>query len=122
MAQPIIFKTTGALRVVKGRAYTIANLPTVTPAVNTIKIGEAPIIWRKVYNKNGETEQEKGVDKYIKGNQRGVWLLITRSGVTYGTGDDANIPSLYKEGDEIALDSLNTYTFLQTCIIEYGNL
>ncbi len=124
MAQPPIFKSVGGLRVEKGRAYTMATLPIVpTTPIDTIKLSEAPLIWRKVYDRNGDTEKDdKGLDKYIRGSQRGVWILITRAGVTYGTGADVNIPVLYKEGDEIALHADNTYTFLQTCVVEFGNL
>lgn len=124
MAQAPAFQSSGGLRVAKGRAYTVADLPTVpTTGITIVKISEAPLIWRKVYDKNGDVEKdEKGLDKYVKGNQRGVWVLISRSGVTYPTGDDVNIPVLYKEDDEIGLHADNSYTFLQPCTVEYGNV
>jgi len=123
MAQAPVFKSVGGIQTVKGRAYTSADLPTVSPdPIDTIKISEAPLIWRKQYNQDGTVIQENGKDKYAKGNQRGVWILIVRDSVTYGTVDDVNVPTLHKEGEEIGLDANNTYTFLNACRIEYGNL
>ncbi|NOQ31785.1 MAG: hypothetical protein GQ570_11745 [Helicobacteraceae bacterium] len=123
MAHAPVFKSAGGIQVVKGRSYTSSDLPTVpvTP-IDTIKISEAPLIWRKVYNQDGTIEKKDGKDKYVKGNQRGVWILIKRTTVTYGAGDDVNVPVLYKEEDEIALHADNTYTFLAPCRIEYGNV
>jgi len=125
MAQAPVFKSVGGIQVVKGRPYTSADLPTVpvTP-IDTIKISEAPKIWRKVYNQDGTIKQDSGgKDVYSRGSQRGVWILIVRDGVSYDTsGEDVNVPTLHKEGEEIGLDDDNTYTFLNACRIEYGNL
>jgi hypothetical protein len=122
MAQPIIFTSVGGIQTVKGRGYTVSDLPTVTPtAINTVVVNEAPLLWRKKLNEDGTTvKNEDGTDKYVETNQRGVHIYIVRTGVTYGTGVNKNVPVIYKEGDEIALDSGDTYTFLESCTIEFG--
>jgi len=121
MAQAPVFKSVGGIQVKKGFPYTEANLPTVPVTdIDTIKISEAPLIWRKQYNQDGTVIQVDGKDEYVEGNQRGVWILIVRSDAVYLTGDFANVPTLHKEGEEIGLEPKNTYTFLNECRVEYG--
>lgn len=121
MAQSPTFSTVGGMEIEKGRTYTSVDLPT-GAVINTIKITEAPRIWRKEYNQDGTIIQENNRDKYSKGNQRGVWMLIKRTGAVYGTGADVNVPVLYKEGEEIKVHASNSYTFLGVCRIEYGEV
>lgn len=116
MAQPSLFYSYGGMKVIKGSSYTTANLP--SALINTVVVSEAPRIFRKKINQDGTTVKDaNGIDGYSEGNQRGVWILIKRTGVTYTT---PNVPVLYKEGDEIALHVDNTYTFLNDCTIEFG--
>ena len=116
MAQPALFYSYGGMQVTKGTSYTTANLP--SALINTVVISEAPRIFRKKYNQDGTTIQDvRGLDEYAEGSQRGVWILIKRTGVTYTI---PNVPVLYKEGDEIVLHADNTYTFLGNCVIEFG--
>lgn len=121
MAQAPTFSTVGGMEVKKGRTYTSADLPT-GAVINTIKISEAPRIWRKEYNQDGTTIQSNGKDSYVKGNMRGVWVKINRTGAVYGSDDDVNVPVLYKEGEEIVVHASNEYTFLGSCRIEYGEV
>lgn len=124
MAQSPTFSTIGGMDIEKGRTYTSVDLPVVSggAVINTIKITEAPRIWRKEYNQDGTITKEEGRDKYTKGNFRGVWILIKRSTATYGTGADVNVPVLYKEGEEIKIHADNSYTFIGVCRIEYGEV
>ena len=118
MAQAPAFFTVGCLEVPKDSEWTTADLPTITPPVDTVRIVEAPLIWRPSYEQNGTVVTDaKNTPVYTKSNQRGVRILITRSGVTY---NNTNIPALYKEGEEIALHDDNTYKFVDACIVEYG--
>ena len=116
MAQALIFTTWGAVTASKNQSFTSADLPDVL--INTVKISEAPLIWRKNLEQDGTQITKNGKPLYIKSNKRGVRILITRTGLDY-TGF-TNVPTLYFEGDEIAIEALNTYKFLNECTIEYG--
>lgn len=118
MAQSPVFYTIGSMQVSKAVSYTTADLPTV-PAVtiDTLRISEAPRIWRADIAQDGTHIQKDGKPSYTKGNQRGARVTTTRAGVTYTS---PNVPTLYKEGEEIALHDDSTYVFYNDCIVEYG--
>jgi len=118
MSQPQRYKPYGALQVKKSVAYTSDDLPTGV-TIDTLQIVEAPLVWRKALNQDGTLIKERGKPKYVKGNKRGVYILIVNSNATYDE-DFPNVPSLYLEGDEIVMDTDNTYTFLENCTVEYG--
>lgn len=101
MAQAPAFTSWGSANIEKGKPYVKSDLP--DPTINKMRIASAPKIQR-----NGETRLSK---------DRGVWILIARTGLTYSL---PNVPTLYRENDEIVIDANNTYTFLSDCNIEYG--
>lgn len=117
MAQATLFIPVGSMQVVKDQVYTSADLPSIPANINAVRIVEAPLIWRKALKQNGDQIIENGEPKYIKGSQRGVRILITDTTTTYVY---LNVPALYKEGEEIAIGSDNTYKFLNSCVVEYG--
>lgn len=117
MAQAVLFTAVGSIDVEKDGEYSVADLPTFPTGINAVRIVEAPLIWRAVYEQNGDRVLENGIPKYVKGNQRGVRILITRDTTVYPS---PNVPALYKEGEEIALDANNSYKFLNDCVVEYG--
>jgi len=121
MAQAPTFYSAGGIAVKKGESYTTANLPTFSPTVtiDTLRIVEAPRIWRADINQDGSQNTKDGKPLYIKGNQRGVRILIQRAGATFPSGHP-NTAVLYKEGEEIAIHADNTYIFLNDCIVEFG--
>lgn len=119
MAQAPVFYSVGGLAVKKGESYSLANLPTTSAVIDTLRIVEAPRIWRADINRDGSQNTRDGEPLYIKGNQRGVRIIIQRAGATFQV-DHPNTPVLYKEGDEIALHADNTYIFLNDCIVEFG--
>jgi hypothetical protein len=118
MSEPQAFTSYGALQVKKSYSYTSSNLPT-DVTIDVLRIAEAPIIWRKYLNQDGSQVIEKGLPKYIRGNKRGVYVLIVNANATYSE-ENPNVPILYLEGSEIVADTDNTYTFLEDCIVEYG--
>ena len=119
MAQAPTFYSIGGIAVKKGDSYTVADLPTVAATIDTLRIVEAPKIWRADMNRDGSQVKKDGEPLYVKGSQRGVRILIQRAGATFKTGYP-NTAVLYKEGEEIAIHADNTYTFLSDCIVEFG--
>ena len=118
MAQAPVFKAVGGMKIAKGQTYTDADFATGV-IITKAKVSEAPPILRKMFNDDGSAQQENGKDFYKQLSQRGVWILIKRTGVTYKP-EFPNSPVLYKEGDEIAIHADNSYMFLSECFIEYG--
>ena len=108
--------TVGGMTITKGQSYTTADFATGV-VITKAKLCEAPRVWRKAYNQDGTVQQKE--NKYVQGNMRGVWILITRSTATYLPAFP-NTPVLYKEGEEITINADNTYKFLSECYIEYG--
>ena len=119
MAQAPSFYSVGGIAVKKGESYTIAKLPTTAVTINTLRIAEAPKLWRADINRDGSQNKKDDLPLYVKGSQRGVRVLIQRTATTFQTGHP-NTAVLYKEGDEIAIHADNTYTFLNDCIVEFG--
>lgn len=121
MATAPVFYSVGGISVKKGESYTLADLPTFTPSVtiDTMRIVEAPRIWRPEINKDGTQAEKDNRPLFIKGNQRGVRVLIQRIGATFQS-NNPNTPVLYKEGWEIAMHADNTYIFLNDCVVEFG--
>jgi len=119
MAQPQKFITVGSMTAKKGTKYTSADLPITPSGIDTVKISEAPLIWRKNLNQNGTQIKKDGKPNYIKGNKRGVRIIIKDTTATY---INPNVPTLYFEGDEISIGVNNEYTFLNDCTVEYGIL
>lgn len=118
MAQAPAFATFGGANITKGTVYVKSDLPDTT--INKMRIAEAPRIWRKVRKEDGTVEKgSNGKDKITQGKDRGVWILITRTGASYSVVLP-NAPTLYKENEEIVIHADNTYQFLADCNIEYG--
>lgn len=126
MAQAEKFYSSGGMEIVKDRDYTKTDLPTIgTSGITKISLCEAPIIWRDELKEDGSNiKNDDGTNSRIEGNQRGVWILITRTtaGTTYGAGVDKNAPILVKEGEGIEIHDDNIYRFLQACRINHGNI
>lgn len=119
MAQSISFEAIGAMKVLKGESYEIADLPTTVPPIDIIKIVEAPRIWRADIAQDGTHVEKDGKPTYTKSSDRGIRIVSKKIGVTYNPLF-ANVPALYREGDEVKFAANTTYTFNNDCIIEYG--
>jgi len=117
MAQAESFTPYGAMQVFKGQSYSISNLPT-GKTINTIKIVEAPRIWSPDILQDGTQNIKNGKPSYIKRDKRGVRIRVINSEINYGTS--ISVPALYLEGEEIVMDSDNTYTLFSDCTVEYG--
>ena len=121
MAQAPAFISTGGITVKKGNSYTTADLPSFNPSVtiDTLRIVEAPRIWSKNLDRDGTHITVDGEPDYVKRGERGVRILIQRTGATFST-DKPNTPVFYRELEEIGLHPDNTYTFFGDCIVEFG--
>jgi hypothetical protein len=120
-----VFKSKGALNVKRGSTWTMADLPSISVgAIDAIVVAEAPRIWTYEYDEYGAIVIDKDrKPKRVQRHQRGVRVLISSTQMTYTSAGDnnvINVPTLYKEGEEIGLDPTNTYTFQDSCTIEYG--
>ena len=121
MGASVAFDSVGGINVKKGIAYTAASLPTFSPSVTIDKlvVVEAPRIWRADYDRDGTQEIKDGKPSFSKSAERGVRVLITRTGATF-SATNPNVPVLYKEGQEIIINVNNTYLFFSDCIVEFG--
>jgi ribosomal protein S4E len=123
------FDPVGSISIPKDSEWTMDDLPE-DGNVDIVIIAEAPLLWRYVYDENGDIELEAENDengnkkpKRTMTNQRGVRIKITIDGQSYTntTGKDiSNVPSIYKEGEEIVLVEGATYKFYSDCIVRYG--
>lgn len=117
----ITFTSVGGIAVKKDTVYTIADLPSFSPSVtiDALIVSEAPRIWRADYNIDGTQEIRDGKPSYSKSGERGVRVLISRTGANFSS-TNPNVPVLYKEGDEIKIHANNTYLFFSDCVVEFG--